>query len=25
VGTFKQIALAPLTITDTVRPIVPAP
>jgi len=25
VGTFKQIALAPLTITDTVRPVVPAP
>ncbi len=25
VGTFKQIALGPLTITDTVRPVVPAP
>ncbi len=25
VGTFKQLALGPLTITDTVRPIIPAP
>ncbi len=25
VGTFKQLGLGPLTITDTVRPIVPAP